>query len=56
MNNLYRKDLNEFNTKFLKKIKNTMLKRIENEKQLEKSKSNMLIDLLSEIDSRNQNN
>lgn len=48
---IYRKDLINTQTKFLKKIKNTVLKRMEYG-NVEKKHNHMLIDVLSELEFR----
>jgi hypothetical protein len=48
---IYRKELSNFQTKFLSNIKTTLLKRMELG-FMSKGHNNMLIDVLSEIDSR----
>lgn len=48
---IYRRELSNFQTKFLSNIKTTLLKRMELGK-MSKHHSNMLIDVLSEIDYR----
>ena len=55
MQMLYRRELINFETKFLTNIKNTLLKRMEIG-QITKNHNNMLIDVLSEIDYRKLTN
>ena len=55
MNIIYRKELAELQTNFLIKIKHTLLKRVTLEKVLPKNYSYMLVDVLSELDSRKIN-
>lgn len=52
---IYRRELTNFESKFLTNIKNTLLKRMEIG-QMKKSHSHMLIDVLSEIDYRRSYN
>ncbi len=52
---LYRRELSNFETKFLTNIKSTLLKRMEIG-QMKKSHNHMLIDVLSEIDYRKSHN
>ncbi len=47
-----KKSLCEFQTSFLIKIKHTILKRIETEKEINKPHTRMLFDVLSELDNR----
>ena len=47
-----RKSLTEFQTSFLIKIKHTLLKRIENEKEIDRPHTKMLVDVLCELDTR----
>ena len=54
MNKIYRKDLSNMQTSFLLKIKNTLLQRV-NYSSLTKDYSNMLIDVLGELDTRKLN-
>lgn len=55
MQRIYRKDMINFQTKFLNNIKNTLLKRMEIG-NIKKTHNHMLIDVLSEIDSRKMYN
>ncbi len=48
---IYRRELSRFQTTFLNKVKNTLLKRMEIG-YMTKPHNYMLIDILSEIDSR----
>lgn len=54
MNKMYRKELSNLHTNFLLKIKNTLLQRV-NYGSLTKDYSNMLIDVLGELDTRKLN-
>ena len=54
MNKVYRKDLSNMQTNFLLKIKNTLLQRV-NYSSLTRDYSNMLIDVLGELDTRRLN-
>jgi hypothetical protein len=47
-----RKELGGFQTSFLIKLKHTILKRIELEKQIDRPHTKMLVDVLSELDNR----
>ncbi len=51
---IYRKELSNFNSKFLKNIKSTLLRRMEIG-QMTRNHNNMLIDVLSELDFRKSN-
>ena len=50
-----RKELSEFQTSFLIRLKHTILRRIEVEKQIDRSHTRMLFDVLSELDNRKIN-
>lgn len=52
---IYRRELTNFNTKVLRNIKSTLLKRMEIG-NMNKTHNNMLIDVLSEIDYRDSYN
>jgi hypothetical protein len=52
MNIINKKELSGFQTSFLIKIKHTILKRIEIERQIDRSHTKMLYDVLSELDNR----
>ncbi|MDD3178033.1 MAG: hypothetical protein PHR26_00780 [Candidatus ainarchaeum sp.] len=54
MNKLYRKDLMNMQTRFLVKIKKTLLKRMEFGEYMTKKYNNMLIDILGELESRSE--
>jgi hypothetical protein len=47
-----RKELSLFQTSFLIKLKHTILRRIEIEKQIDRPHTRMLVDVLSELDNR----
>lgn len=47
-----RKELSGFQTSFLIKLKHTILRRIEIEKQIDRTHTRMLYDVLSELDNR----
>jgi hypothetical protein len=52
MNKIYRKELTDFTTNTLLRMKYSILKKAEEEKLLSKNYSHMLVDVLSELDSR----
>jgi len=52
MNKIYRKELSDLNTRFLIRIKHNILDKAENDKELSKSYTHMLVDVLSELDYR----
>ena len=52
MNHIYRKELMNYNTGFLIKIKNTILNKTTYTQKLSKPENYMLIDILSELDTR----
>jgi putative IMPACT (imprinted ancient) family translation regulator len=54
MNKIYRKELSNMQTHFLLKLKNTLFEKM-NYKILTKDYSNMLIDVLGELDTRRLN-
>lgn len=56
MNKIYRKELTDFTTNTLLRMKYSILKKAESEKILPKSYTHMLVDVLSELDSRKLNN
>ncbi|HPC09915.1 MAG TPA: hypothetical protein PLN85_02435 [archaeon] len=56
MNHIYRKELINFNTGFLIKIKNTILNKTTYTQKLSKPENYMLIDVLSELDTRKIDN
>jgi len=56
MNKIYRKELVDFTTNTLLRMKHSILKKAEDEKLLSKNYTHMLVDVLSELDSRRLNN
>jgi len=55
MNKIYRKELVDFTTNTLLRMKHSILKKAEEEKILTRNHSHMLVDILSELDSRRLN-
>jgi len=56
MNKIYRRELTDFATNTLINIKQSILKKAEEEKQLSKNYRHMLVDVLSELDTRRRLN
>ena len=56
MNKIYRKELMDFTTNTLLRMKHSILKKADEEKLLSKNYTHMLVDILSELDSRRLNN
>ena len=56
MNKIYRKELSDLNTNFLLRIKHNILDKAENDKELSRNHTHMLVDVLSELEYRRTHN